>query len=330
MRAPSRVPRNERVAFGWPVRVLSVLHAAKVMGLPRIVPAVSFAMLAWATGCAGNDGMEREIALAQHGVEVQNGMDDLDAGRSMLLSRLERLEELVRASPDRVDVRKLLTVAWAQYALLFVEDEIEEARERGDSPTAGYHAMRARNAYERAIHHAKVALGASSFESALSADTVAAYLAGRPNDDPELLLWMGAAWLGRVRIAPEDRKQLAGQAHVGEALLERSIALDPKGSGGWAQTVLGLWRGRSGGDIDRARSHFDRATEASQRKLLLVQVFLARTVVCQTHDKDRWDALFKEVLDARDPSPDLRLQNAVAKRKAARDIRGTRRAQCVP
>lgn len=285
---------------------------------------------ALATGCATTTPFDAEVALARHGEDVLAAMDDLETARVASIARLGRLEELVRAAPARGDVRKMLIVGWARHGLLFIEDDVDEARERGDGPTASYHAMRARNAYERAVHHGRELLGAAAFDAAAAGDTASGFLAGRAGDDPETLAWLGAAWLGRIRVAPEDRKQLGLQAHVGEALLERSVALDPKAANGWAHLVLGLWRGRPGGDVERAKQHFDRAAEASGRRLLLVQVFLARAVVCQAHDRERWDALFKEVLDARDPAPELRVDNAVAKRKAARDVNGTRRAQCVP
>lgn len=281
-------------------------------------------------GCAGPTPIDVNVTLARHGADVLSGMDDIEAARVASVAHVTRLEELVRVAPTRADVRKLLVIAWARYGLLFVEDDVDDARERGDGPSAGYHAMRARNAYERAIHHGREYLGAAAFDAAVSADTVSGFLAARAGDDPEVLLWMGAAWLGRVRMTAEDRKTVAAQAHVGEALLERSVALDARAGNGWAHLALAHFRGRPGGDVERARAHFDRAAEVSGRRLLLVQVLLARTLVCQAHDREKWDALFKEVLEARDPAPELRVDNAVAKRRAARDVTGTRRAQCVP
>ena len=270
------------------------------------------AAIAFAAGCATTSPYDTEVALARHGEDALAAMDDLETARVASIARLGRLEELVRAAPGRADVRKMLVVGWARHGLLFVEDDVDEARERGDGPTASYHAMRARNAYERSVHHGRELLGPAAFDVAAANDTVGGWLAGRSGDDPELLAWLGAAWLGRIRVAPEERKQLGLQAHVGEALLERSVALDPKASSGWAHLLLGLWRGRPGGDPERAKQHFERAAEMSGRKLLLVQVFLARAVVCQAHDRVRWDALFKEVLDAKDPAPELRIDNAVA------------------
>lgn len=284
-----------------------------------------------AAGCASGGGeLGLAVRMSAEGERVLASMDDLETARLASVAHLERLEELVRVAPDERRVRAMLVTAWARYALLFVEDDLEEARDRGDTPGASYHAVRARNAYERAIHHGREYLDGPSFDAAVSADLLPGVLAARREDDAAALLWMGAAWMGRLRVGTENYRQLAAQAHVGEALLERALALDSARAGGWAHLMLGLWRGRAGGDAERARQHFDQASALLGQRLLLQQVFLVRTAVCQAHDRERWDALLREVLDARDPAPELRIDNAVAKRKAARDIQGSRRAQCVP
>jgi hypothetical protein len=262
-------------------------------------------------------------------------MDDLDTARIALVSHLQRLEELVRAQPDDVATRAMLSEGWARYGLLFLEDDVEDAKERSDASTASYHSMRARNAHERAIHHGTAALGsdAHAFEQAVAQDGVVAFLDKHPDLDRDALLWLGAGWLGRVRNTPEsdDRRELSLRAHIGEQLIERAIAGDSPARARWGHLLLGLWRGRvTGGDPVRAQQNLTRSLELSNRTLLLAQVILARTVVCQAHDREQWDHLFNEVLEARDPAPDLRLANAVAKKKAARDRNGLRRGQCVP
>lgn len=300
-----------------------------IAGLQSGVARLALVIMALGGCSAAPSGVALSIAEAREGERVLASMDDLETARVAAIARLQRLEELVRLAPEQPAVRAMLVVGWARYALLFVEDDLEEARERGDSGGANYHAIRARNAYERAIHHGREYLGAG-FGAAVDTDAVGAYLKGRQGDEPAALLWMGAAWLGRLRVTTENHKQLQAQSHVGEALLARSLVLDPQGQGGWAQALLGLWWGRAGGDLERARPSLEQAAEVSGRKLLMVQVFEARTVVCQAHDRERWDALFKGILDARDPAPEVRVDNAVAKRKATRDAQGTRRAQCVP
>lgn len=289
------------------------------------VALVCFASVA-CVACASSDA-DVPFKLVRHGGDVLADLDDLEAARAAFPAWLERTEELVRLEPGRAELRELLVKGWARYALLIVEDDLEEARERGDGPLSGYHAMRARNAYERAVHHGRALLG-QGFDAAVGDGSMAAFLAAK-KPPPEAVLWLGAAWLGRVRVATEDRRQLSAQAPVGEALLEHAASSLRGSDGSWAQLMLGWQRARAG-DADRAKQHLDKALEIGGRKLLFAQIITARTVVCQAQDRERWDALVAEVLAARDPSPELRLDNAVAKRKASRDGQGMRRTQCVP
>lgn len=257
-------------------------------------------------------------------------MDDPETARIAAVAHLERLEELLRVAPEERRIRALLVRAWARYALLFLEDDLEDARDRGNNADIVYHTLRTRNAYERAIHHGRELLGGAAFATIVDAGTLPTLLAEQTREDSTMLLWFGAAWMGRLRVTTENYRQLASQNYVGEALIERAILLDPARVGAWGNLFLGLWRSRPGGDPERARIHFEQAAQFSEQKLLFVPFLLARVTLCQGQDSERWEALLRGILEARDPDPELRMDNAIAKRKAARDLQGPRRAQCMP
>lgn len=282
-------------------------------------------------GCGAGAALDREIALARAGDEAFSSFDDLVVAERALPARLERLEALVREAPESTDVRTMLVIAWAREGLLFAEDDAEDAFERHDAPSARYHAMRAQNAYDRAIHHgsAWLSFGGQGFDQAVANGTVDGFMAAR-KDDPRALAWLGAAFVSRARLTEKDAAKAASLDRAGRAILERSIALDPAAAGGFALATLGYDRAKNGNDVEGAKRDLERCLTVSKRRLLLAQVYLGRTVVCASHDRAAWDAAYQEVLDARDPEADVRLENAAAKRLAERDIRGTRRALCVP
>lgn len=279
--------------------------------------------------CATSDQLSFALRATAEGERVLASMDDPETARLASASRLQRLEELLRVAPSDPRARMLLVRAWARHALLFLEDDLEDARDRGNNPDVQYHALRTRNAYERAILHGREYLGAAAFDDALQADSLPAFLAARPSVDPSLLLWMGAAWLGRLRVASGDYRQLASRSRAGELLIERALNLDPSAAP-WGHLLLGLWQGRTGGDLERARAHFDQSSRSAEQKLLATTLQQARVLLCQSQDPERWEALLRSVLEARDLSPEYRLENVLAKRKAARDLQGPRRAQCTP
>ncbi|MCS6900944.1 MAG: hypothetical protein RMJ98_17695 [Myxococcales bacterium] len=69
-------------------------------------------------------------------------MDDPETARTASIAHLQRLEELLRMAPEEQPLRGLLTCAGAYYALFFLEDDLEDARDRGYAPDSP--ALRAR------------------------------------------------------------------------------------------------------------------------------------------------------------------------------------------
>ncbi len=275
-------------------------------------------LLAWgAGGCAGGGFYEHELGLAREGRAALASMADVEAARVATLARLERLEALARALPDEPRLRQMLLEGWAEYALLFVEDEVEEAVERGDEAGARYHALRARNAYARALYHGEGLLEGGAAGGEPGAAT---------------LLWWGVSRLRRERLAAGGRVRAAGAggASAAVAALERSAAAGASEAGGLAEALLGEWYAEGPArDVARAEAHFGRARKAAAGRALLPDVLFVRSLLCGARDAERWDAALRAVLEAPDPAPELRLQNAAAKRRAARDLGGTRRARCL-
>jgi hypothetical protein len=273
-----------------------------------------------ATGCAAAAPYEREVVLAREGRAVVGAMADVEAARVVALAHLGRLESLARATPDDALVRRLLLEGWAEYAWLFVEDDLEEAAERGDEAGARYHAQRARGAYGRALYH-----GDALFDGGPAAPQ------GGPGD-AGALLWWGASRLRRERLAAAGRARSAdaGAASAAVAALEKSAALARAEGGGLAEALLGVWFAEGPGrDPARAGAHFERARRAAAGRALLPELLSARATLCASRDEARWEAALRAIVDAPDPAPELRLQNAAAKRRAARDLGGARRARCL-
>jgi len=107
-----------------------------------------------------------------------------------------------------------------------------------------------------------------------------------------------------------------------QLLLERADELDPGYMYGVPPLLLGSFHAARppilGGDPERARGYFTRATEVGGGKLLLAPVFEARYYARAVLDEELYAARLRAVLAAPvDIAPDIRLLNAVAQRKAA-------------
>ncbi|MCU0700511.1 MAG: TRAP transporter TatT component family protein [Myxococcaceae bacterium] len=259
-------------------------------------------------------------------------LSDLEVARTAAASSLVQLEGMQKLAPDNEDALYLLTQSWAGFAGAFIEDEWEAAVDRGDDEAEAFQARRARDAYERSLRFGTLLLEQKrpGFVAAQrNADTMKTYLAGySAKADAESLLWVGAAWLSRGSVASDDPAVVA-DLFVGVALLERAVELDEGIAYGTALAALGAYHARSpDAELPEAKRLFERALTLTNRGALTVQLLYAQNWACNAHDQATYETLLKEVLAAGDVLPAQRLENTVAKKKAARYLGPARLQRC--
>src|SRR5207247_2685897 len=102
-------------------------------------------------------------------------------------------------------------------------------------------------------------------------------------------------------------------------LVEHAARLDDGIEHGLAHVILGAYHARAIiGELGEAKEHFDRAVAINEGKYLTTQLQMAVRYYCLKHDKAGYDTALAAVLSARDPLPEARLANTVAKRFAER------------
>jgi len=70
-------------------------------------------------------------------------------------------------------------------------------------------------------------------------------------------------------------------------------------------------------DMDAAKVYFENALARTERRALQAQLNMARHYAVKTGDRDLFDKLLAEVMDAHDPLPEARLSNLMARERAA-------------
>ena len=103
--------------------------------------------------------------------------------------------------------------------------------------------------------------------------------------------------------------------------MERLLEIDDTVEQGGSHIFFGVLYGSKpkmiGGDPERSRSHFERALEISNRSFLMAQVLYAATYSRMVFDRELHDSLLEEVIAFElDQTPDNRLSNQIAKRRA--------------
>jgi hypothetical protein len=231
-------------------------------------------------------------------------------------------------APDNADGLFMLTKAWFGLGYAFIEDEKEVAEDRGDQALADHERRRARMAYDRAVFFALQLLGqkAPGFEQAKAdAKSFDRWLKQNftTKDDAVNLFWAASAWLTRVGLMKADDQEGAAfiaEAYVGLDMLDRAFTLDPTVEHYQAMLAMAGYHARAPmfGEMDQAKAMFETVMAKTGGKELMVPLTYATTYACVKGDSVLYKQLMTKILEAPDDDPKLRLQNAIAKRRAAR------------
>jgi hypothetical protein len=275
------------------------------------------------TGCVKSMILNSQIKATRKGSGAVDTIADYELARSAAGAGITQFEGMHRLAPDNDDALFLLLRSWAGYGYAFAQDDYEVAALGNDETLAEYHRKRARRAFDRSIGYGLelVKKEHDGFVGAKkTADTMKSWLKGfNEPEDAELLYWLGAAWLARVNLFKDD-PELVAELYVGVSMLERSRELDPSFNAWGATSTLGAYHARTAmAELDQAQKLLDEAaakTKGASLGVLLNQAKLA----CVKSDQAQYEKLLNDILAADDPDPNLRLQNAVARRRARRGL----------
>ena len=288
-------------------------------------------LFAASLGCIKSTLLKGQIKSTREGSVAVDTLSDYEVARGIAFAGLGQFEGMHQLAPENEDALFLLTKGWTATGFGFIEDEYEMAVDAEDETKAEYHRARARAAYDRAIQYgvALLQMRDPGFDKAKNnAASIKQYLNAFEKNDALLLLWLGQAWLARVNMAKDD-PAIVAELHVGEALVERSVALDETAAYASGHAALGSYHARTAmAELDLAHKHFTRAIQLTQGKALLPKFNFARSYYCMKGDKANYEATLREVIDAPDALPEQRLQNTIAKRRARRYLGKMRMANC--
>jgi len=251
------------------------------------------------------------VPILEESVAAGLSATDLALVRDGMPANLVLLDGLVRSDP-RPELLTLGAELYFSYAFAFVEDEDPER-------AAGLYAV-GRDYGRRALADDKKL--AAALESGRP-EELAPALARLDQEDVPALVWAAAAWAGWANLSLDQPAAVADLPSI-QLLLERADELDPGYMYGVPPLLLGSFHAARppllGGDPERARRYFVRATEVGEGKLLLAPVFEARYYARSVLDEELFARRLNAVLATPvDIAPDIRLLNAVAQRKA-RDL----------
>lgn len=246
--------------------------------------------------------------------------NDPELVRDAIPFGLKMYESLLEKTPRHKDL--LLTTArgFTQYAYAFVQFEAD-LKEDSDLAMAIALRKRAQSLYLRARDYAARGLEVDhpAFMTALQVDVQSA-LKPMTRKDVPYLYWMGASWAAAIAVSG-DNLDLLSEINIVEAIMNRAIELDEAFNyGALHEFFIAFDGGRSeamGGNLKRARLHFDRVIELTEGKKVSPYVSLAQNVSVKQQDVEEFKKLLKLGLSVNlDDGPLFRLENIISQRKA--------------
>jgi tetratricopeptide (TPR) repeat protein len=232
---------------------------------------------------------------------------DLRVIREGMPAYLMLIDGMVEAVPDNAHLLITAAQAYASFASAFIEAEDKDY---------------ARALYERAKKYALRSLEIRGLKNPVLKpfDEFEAGLNDLGKNDVPYMFWAATCWGNWIRLNMGSMAALAELPRV-EALMKRVLVLDEQFYYGGPHLFMGIWFASrpkiAGGDLTKARQHFNKALELSQGKFLMTQIYFADQYARKTFDKDLFVSTLENVLDTpADKIPELTLLNTVAHQKA--------------
>lgn len=223
-------------------------------------------------------------------------------------ANLKIMEGLLKADPNNKKVLTILSMGFSGYAMLYLENDKPE---------------RASPLYLRARHYGIRALGSKGSaleEAGANVEEIRAVLERMGKGEFEALFWTTVAWNAWININL-DKPSAFAQLAASKASLERVLKIDDSFLYGFPHILMGTTMAAAppmlGGDVQGAKSHFEKALALGNRKFFLAQYYYARYYAPREQDKTLFSELLEEIIEG-DPEGlrDVCLINTVMKSRA--------------
>ncbi len=258
----------------------------------------------------------QRLAVRSMGGVLENSMaalyeeTDLKLAEAAIASDLKLLEGLLKTDPENKNMLLMATKGFTAYALGFVEDN--------DPARARELYLRARDYGIRLLEKEKDLPG-TTFQKL---DLLQKALKRFSGDNVPALFWAANAWASWINLSFTNPQALADLPKV-QMMMERVLELDESYYYGSAHLFFGtIYAARPpllGGDIQKARSHFNKCFTYARGQFLLPYVYFAKYYTTRLFDEALFDSTIQTVLKTPlSILPDQQLPNAIARRKAAK------------
>lgn len=247
--------------------------------------AIAISLLLLLVGCA-------RVALRMSPPFIENMMlsvfeeCDPQLARESIPANLKMLEGLSKTDPGNRSIHTALSMGFAGYALLFIE-------ENDPGRASGF--------YIRSRDHAFRALGARGeiFRDPEKRGGISDALREMDPHDLEALFWGSFSWNAWINLNL-DMPEAVSQLEISQACMERVLEIDSSYFFGLPDILQGAMLSARpqllGGDREKARSFFQRGIEQSGGRFFPARYYYARYNAVAAQDRDLFRQLLREIV----------------------------------
>jgi hypothetical protein len=218
------------------------------------------------------------------------------------------VDGLIEAYPSNIELLTAGCQAYTVYASSFVEDSDpgKAAILYGKAKKYGFRALSLKQDFQQAASG--------------PLDDFVIFLRDYNKEYVPALFWTTSAWAKLISLNVDSLEALADMPML-EATMQRVIELDGGFYFGSPHLHMAVYLAARpaiiGGNIDKAKEHFNEAFALGADKLLSAKVLFARYYAVRLKDRALFRKTLQEVLDSPvDGVPELTLSNTLAKEKA--------------
>ena len=261
------------------------------------------------SACAANKSLTvaATASLLEDISKAANRQSDLKLIREGMPAYLMLIDGMVEAVPDNEHLLIVAAQGYASFASAFIQDE--------DQDYAGV-------LYAKAKEYALRALEQIGFNSPAASpfEEFEKGLQKLGKNDVPYMFWAASCWGHWINLNMGSMEALAELPRV-ESMMKRVLELDEGYYYGGPHIFMGIWFASrpkiAGGNLNRARYHFQKAIELGEGQFLMSYVYYAHYYAKKAFDKELFLTTLEKVLQTPvDIMPDLTLLNTVAHTKA--------------
>lgn len=279
-----------------------------------------------AGGCDLTSFMIKATVDTTATVETPMEIWDTDILEYAIVNSIVVNEGQLELVPDYEPLLIATIMSEVGYAGMWLDEKADKAELAGDFDEIERLDKRQGLLFDRALLHAKhmLRLRDDGFDKALGGGVEYFEKWVKENffrkQDAEVALTAGTAWLATMQSS-EDGLAAAVDRPFAEALINRSIELDPELDGARGLVLLGTVEctvpAMLGGDPEKGLAYLERAAKLTDRRVHGTMVTMAELCAVALQDRKLFRDLLMEVIESGDVE-EYRMLNHFARRKAVR------------